>query len=957
VSVSLISLSVVSSCFGRAPAPPPLPREDPKPTAAESVGVARSLDTVPGRSFSVALHVDESAGIERHAEPILASVPFPPEAAIKTGRELAVLTDSGTPVPVQARILSRWEGRPDDEARPARFVLLAFEADVPASRTRPFRIVRRSIDLRPDPAVKVLVNGLSATLDTGAVKIALGGSGPIAAITDARGQVLATGASALLRGDSGDESRAAPPESIEVLEAGPVRGVVRLLGHYATRSGERGLDYALTVEGWSGRSDLRLRLETRNTGRRGRRTVKLSELALEVALGRPVEAITAPEGRQAISSGDALVLEQRPAAKGTAASFNLGLEGGARLAEGREHEGWLVAESGASSCGVALRRLVPRAPSGVRASRDVIALRFVGPERAGETAPVFQRWLGDLQHRTDEALLFFGADDAAAAARAYRSPLFGQANASWVRDTGGFLGPLPDDGDEAAALVACRLERDARTARGRVGPRPDAFVGEVSIKWDTETDEARDQLVRWVRTGERGAWDDALAWVEFGRDRYVSRLDGLSFEDAEARPRSLDAGDALEASKRLDGSRLKESHVYGEGLLGHYLLTGDRASLEAARDVAALATARFGKIAPEDPIIEMRVFARPMELIVGLVEVTGEPAYRELLERMIACAFSSRVRDRGRGCYALKLWVGEFDLDSLLPKDLSLPERFPADSARGLFRRGPRWLCVKGERGAFPYQDRELAHALARAFEVTHDERARQALLGMATFYLDEGIVPVFFHKELELTPYYVVPYVPEPEVARYPQPSSPIYSTNLGLIEAAAYLVSGDARFLEQAKRCLRIACLRAHGDLRPVGNDERRIAVAPANQWAQGWDDLRTFYALGARGERRRPEPVKDLVARPGARSGTVELGLTPGDGRAAHWIVLGSRAAIAEKGDGEKTVASFGATPLGAFTAAAKPATLVVAVPGGERSFVVLAEDAQGALSPPSNVATLP
>lgn len=979
-SVVLVGLASLASCVipralvppPRAPWVPPEPSASPAPPRLTGVAPASSaaaplpLEAGPaleGRSFSVELHVDEPAGVERRSEPVLASLPFPREAQVRDGSELTVLTEAGIPLPVQAHVLSRWDGRPDDRDRPARWILLAFEADVGAHRTRPLHVVKRALDLAPAKPVQVEAHERSATLDTGAVRVELGGASLVGRIVAGSGEPIVSGGAATLRtGDGSTVARALPPESCEVLEPGPVRGVVRLAGHYAAGPGSPALGYALTVEGWAGRSELRLSLATRNSDPHRRGCVQLSELAFGLDLSKPAESTDSPEGARPLASGDALVLEQGPRAKGGAPSFTVGLEGGARAGEGREHEGWLAAGAGDSTVGLALERPVARAPSGIRVARDSVSLRFCRPGHEGTEDPIWQRWLGDLQQRTDGALLFFGKGEPSALVRAWRSPLLGQPNASWVRDAGGFLGPIADATDEAQALGACALEPDPHAARSPSASRPPAaralpFVGEVNVKWDTESDEARDLLVRWVRTGDRAAFDEAAAWVDFGRDRYAPRMHGFDFATAEMRPPSSDTGAAVEAEKRLSVSRLKESHVYGEGLVGHYLLTGDRASLEAAEDVAKLAADRFSRLAPTDPIVEMRVFARPMQVLAALVEVTGDATTRALLERMVACAAASRTRDLGRGCYAFKLYVGEFDLDALLPAGLSLPERFPGDAARGLFARGPRWIRIKGERAAFPYQDRELAHALARAFEVTGDERARQALLGLASFYLDEGLVPVFHEPDLAITPYYVLPYVPEPEVARYRQPSAPLYSTNLGLIEAAAWLESGDPRFLDLAKRCLRIACLRGHGDLRPLGRDERKIRLAPGIQWAHGWDDVRTFVALGAKGARPRPAAVRSLSARAGAKPGTVELRFLAGDEKAVRWIVLGSPLAIVPgKGDGEKTVAVNGATPLAREPARGKSALLVVTAPAGERSFVVLAEGESGALSEPSNVASL-
>ncbi len=941
-------------------------------TTALSLGAATSqlAPAESARALSIAVHVDEAAGVVRKNAPCLAAVPLPRDLAITgTGSDLTLTTEAGVPVPCQVRVQSRWDAKPGDVEKPIRWVLLAFECDLGSHRTKSFRLVKRTNDFKPEKPVTVTSRDAGhALLDTGALKVKLGGPSLIESIGRPGGELLAKRIHAFVR-EGEEENALAEPPTVEVLESGPVRGVVRLTGKLS-----RTLGYALTVEGWAGRPELKLSLETRNSDPKTNRTVRLTELGLAVELPATASGVVSPEGERGITDHDAFVLEQlAPPAKGKEAHFELGVEGGARVGEGKEHEGWLVAKTSKGAVGVATRKPVGRAPSGLRLAKDRFTIRFVTPPREGAEGPLRNRWLADCQHRTDEALVFFGSTnpaEASALVAGFRSRLQGAPNASWVRDAGGLMGPIADEADERAAYGAVGLELAAKEEKKGALAKPQFEIGDLNVKWDTESDEARDWFVHWLRTAERGSFDEAVAWAEFYRDRYPPRTDGFTFEDSEKRPRATegstavpgDKGDIVKTAQTLECYRWKESHLYGEGLVAHWLLTGDLASLEAAKDLGEMVEKRFAGVGPTYGITEVRVFARPLQLVAALAEATGEERWRELAGRFAAAAFSGPTRDPQKGCYAIKMFVGDLDLDSVLAPGVSLPERFPKDAAKGLFQKGPRRLWIKGERASWPYQDRELGHALARVFEATGDERARQALIGLADYYVDEGLVPCWHQPEIEITPYCTLPYVPEPEVARYLQPSTPLYSTNLGLIEAAAYLVSGDERFLDVAKKCLKIAATRGYRDHRPFTAEDRKVKIPTRIQWGHGWDDQRTFVALGA-GPRRveAPGAPTDLSVRRGPRAGTIELSFTPPDDRAARWLVQGASRPIAARhpeGDG---VASFAAEPLAmeaARRAGANGATrvvLVVVARAGLEHFIVCGEDARGLLGPPSNSAS--
>jgi hypothetical protein len=933
--------------------------------ALAALASATRLSAESARAFSIDVHVEEPSGVARRQSPCLASVPLPREASVHAASEITLLDESSVPVPCQTRILSRWDGKIADATKLARWVLLAFECDLGPHRAKTFRLVRRTNDFVPPAPVAVKLEDGHTLLDTGAVRARLGGASLVDNVTRSSGELLARTLRPYARVGDAEPVFAGTPE-VEVLEAGPVRGVVRLTGSFAAAGADGGvgvpparrragetpappIGYALTVEGWAGRPELRVSLETRSLAR----TVKLGELGLALDLPSLATGVLLPGGERGLTEHDALTLEQlAPVGKGKP-RFELGLDGAARLADGERHEGWVAArfsgehrgEKYDALAGAAARKPIARAPSGARVARDRVLLRFLAPERAGDAGPLRNRWLLEGQDRTDEALVFFGTSDPTADVTSFRSRLQGRPGTAWVRDAGGFFGPIATEEEERAAYAAAGVDVPTNVVKKRLLAEPEAEIEDPNVLWDTETDDARDLYVQWLRTGERGAFDEASAWAEFLRDRYTPRPPETA---------SVDTGEAAEVAKKLHRSRWEPSHTYGEGLLASYLLTGDREALDAAVDLASAAEKKL-ELGDGARIREVRVFARPFQLAVGLLEVTAEERWRELALRFVATAFTSSTRDPALGCYAFKMSVGDFDLDPVLPKDMDLRARFPRNADHGIFKRGPRRLSIVGERACWPYQDRELAHALARAFEVTGDERAREALLGLADYYTVEGLVSCFHDPSLlEITPYLTLPYVPEPEVARYRQSSCPLYTTNLGLIEAAAYLDSGDERFRELAGRCLKIAALRAHGDLRPLG-DERALRVRTTDQWGHGWDDQRSFLSLS---RRHRPQPAAptDVRARRGPREGTVEVSFEPGDDRAVAWVVLGAAKPIAPRAPRSEETSAFSATPAAREPASKGKARVVLVVSSGARNFVVRSEDAEHALSPPSASASV-
>ncbi|MEZ0229664.1 MAG: hypothetical protein ACAI25_13625, partial [Planctomycetota bacterium] len=254
-------------------------------------------------ALQIAVHVDEAAGVARKNAPCLASVPLPRDLHLTgTGSDLTLTTDAGVPVPCQVKVMSRWDAKPGDTAAAIRWVLLAFEADLGSRRTKTLRLVKRTNDFKPEKPLAVSSTDAGhAVLDTGAIKVKLGGKTLIESVARGASELLSKRIHAFVREGDEDVTLAGEP-AVEILESGPVRGVVRLTGKLS-----KSLGYALTVEGWAGRQDLKLSLETRNSDPKANHTVKLTELGLAVELPAIASGAITPEGERGLTEHDALV--------------------------------------------------------------------------------------------------------------------------------------------------------------------------------------------------------------------------------------------------------------------------------------------------------------------------------------------------------------------------------------------------------------------------------------------------------------------------------------------------------------------------------------------------------------------------------------------------------------------------------------------------------------------------
>jgi hypothetical protein len=236
---AVLALCSVSWLSCAAPEPPanrnslaPISQPAPGKQPAASVPPPRPATGGPGR---IPLEVRETAGIARSGEVVRSGVPLPRSLGVRDVRGLAVVDPEGKPVPAEFLVLARWNAGKDDASAPVQWLLVAFPATVPASRSASYSLVTDgSAGPNPAPAapLRLTRNGSQIVVDTGAALFKLGsGAGALFDEITVAGRRLVTGSemTARVAGRAGGHGKL---RGLRVEHAGPLSAVVVVEGAY-----------------------------------------------------------------------------------------------------------------------------------------------------------------------------------------------------------------------------------------------------------------------------------------------------------------------------------------------------------------------------------------------------------------------------------------------------------------------------------------------------------------------------------------------------------------------------------------------------------------------------------------------------------------------------------------------------------------------------------------------------
>ncbi|MHB8894598.1 MAG: DUF5719 family protein [Candidatus Geothermincolia bacterium] len=649
-----------------------------------------------GKGVSIALTVRETSGIGRTGEPVTVGVPLSRASAIYSAEGLRVLDGSGREVPAQFQVTSRWGGAPGDAGKPARWLLVDFEADVGGGGTAAYQL--SSGGAQP-PATGLRVTKDDADtlrISTGAADFAFNkkkfnvfdsvrvGGGEV---VSAAGQ---TGIVAVDQGGRTFSSSAKAPRSVSLETDGPVRKTVKIVGTLAGASGDL-LDCVARVSLFAGSSDAKVQLTVRNMrepqvidGQPEFCDIGCPNSAAFESLDLVVNCTEAGVVRLGgVSGGDresgGSVQVYQDSSGGRAWNRYQGRQprpqsyvsfkgykayrDGAVVASGDRPKPWLGTKASRGGAVVSVRDFWQNYPKALRGAGGKLEVSLFPREYAGPYS-----FRPGEQKTHDVAVCFHGPGQEAAArlrAAASQDPLVA-APSSECYMTSGVLGRvtgLTGDAEFSSyeALNGSTIEGGTGTDLFDVIEDAEFYswqdYGEEPLDFESGTGSFNQKynfdlgmLIQYMRTGDIRWWRLADAAGRHTADLDIYHNEGVPTEwwDGGFFGHSYHDEENNTNPNRNYG-RPHPDLVFGApGLFQRYYMTGDMVAFEAAREIGDNIRYRFDNTfgrgngqgyadAPdyENGCQNTRPFAHGLWVLVDAYRATGDPGYLSTAEWLI----------------------------------------------------------------------------------------------------------------------------------------------------------------------------------------------------------------------------------------------------------------------------------------------------------------------------------
>jgi len=400
------------------------------------------------------LTLRNTTSFTRTNELVRSGVPVPRARNLLNINGLAVIDESGTPVPASFRVLARWNAARNDSSAPIQWLLVRFQATLAPAQARSFRLRMDGSVANPAPTLplQLNVNGNLVDINTGVARFSLGGSAAQAfdRIEGPGGQLLVNGAGVSAQVDGLDagfsSTRRVVVEHSDALSAVVI--VEGVLAHPTVGggavSGGRRMEFAagspaVNVREWIDWEGSRCGVDALTCGdtlnalalQRWRlsMTPALSgtrQIALQGALNQPLQSTTATAG------SSASLRQRRRDNRQAAQRFELQLPGQSLQTGTRADAGIAMLSASNGRIGVALRGMPDFEPQALR----LLADGSLSVDFADDGV-----WLGNRQGTFAEyrlAALGPAVSDAVAVAQlwpALNAPLIALPAAQWIAST------------------------------------------------------------------------------------------------------------------------------------------------------------------------------------------------------------------------------------------------------------------------------------------------------------------------------------------------------------------------------------------------------------------------------------------------------------------------------------------------------------------------------------------
>ncbi len=611
----------------------PIPTLAPRPRPTFPVISLDELD--------VPLIITNPASAPRQSEPVTSGLPIPRQLALTDVTNLRLLGPDGSPVPAQFTTLARWGGAPDDSTAAVRWLLLDFQADVPAGGTATYRLQGSGGPAPPFPTLSISDGAEAVTVDTGA---------GVFSVSKADGGLTGPGLSAPIYGrvrePGGAEHVSAGPVQVSVELSGPMRASVKVKGTYSG-----GLQYTSRFWFYAGELGVRLfhtienntlcpvaedgQLLCYDIGSGGDATFADVSLVVPTALGSGLTYGAGGAGPPSTGAlNDTLLLYQdssgtdhwdkyptmtdwegnpldtRPRMQSYVSfrGYRITLDG-ATVDSGDQAAGWLSLSGSDGAWAVAVRDFWQNFPKALRATPDGGLEIGLFPEEFGPDGYAFTLRAGE--HKTHEILLLPSPSQAGMTAEAFSIPLFAQAPPEWYVGSGAF-GPTalrdfeawPDHEqylDQQLAYAGDHVEMADYFSSLLDAIEGSDFYGIFDYgDWPLDYEGYEVAPLNPKYNNDYGMW---LQWLRGGDQRWFGLAEAFNRHVADVdilhtlhSPRSWDDGTSFGHSEHDEAGftnphrNANSSHpdtIYGmAGMLLTYYLTGYEKTYESAMELA-----------------------------------------------------------------------------------------------------------------------------------------------------------------------------------------------------------------------------------------------------------------------------------------------------------------------------------------------------------------------------------
>ena len=612
------------------------------------------------RADTVPITVEEPSGVDRTGWPVTSGIPLAPGALIDANHSALFFGDDKE-IPLQTEVLARW---PDGSIR---WLLLDFQVDLVAGQKRSFTLrygdgVERGTIERP---VAVRKADDSVFIETWPLRlqIASAGNSPLGNVwldSDEDG----TFSPAERITGSGPKVSDIPAE-ILVEQSGPMRACVRLSGRCAAGSGKT-FRYVVRLHAYRGRPFVRLD-HTFVADHHDSVMTKIDELDLTFPLRTPGSPV-----RHCVIDGKSRPPEPFRVMQIDESRYEINAE-----PAGRRAAGWAVVGTDTAGLAVGLRHFWQNWPKSISVSPET------RPDQPGTieigVCPRLREGLYDGKPLEQESKLYYhlqdgghtlkvgvakthelwatffagkpDVDELAEFFQAAEEPLLATCDPTYVSSTkaaGDF--PPADPGKPGRpdkyfgydawldrALDAHLQRRDEVREYGMLNFGD--WYGERGVNWgNLEYDLAHGLFLQYLRTGDRKFFARAEEAARHHIDVDVVHAVNPHLKNPWGDPPRV--GDIwlhcvghtggyyenapLPVSRTYQlGHSTNFGHVWVNGDLDYYYLTGDRRALDVSRQIADAMVSHM----PNRYGTHIRALGWPMILVLAAYEATGDPKY------------------------------------------------------------------------------------------------------------------------------------------------------------------------------------------------------------------------------------------------------------------------------------------------------------------------------------------